>query len=220
MKALFFSYILLSTYLSFSQNLGLSEDKRDNKKYKTVVIGDQTWMAENLNASTFRNGDKIPMAKNEEDWWKASEEGKPIWSYYQFDSKNGNQYGKIYNWYAVNDPRGLSQEGWHIPSDQEWTIMENYLGGNENAGKKLKSTENWNSDGNGTNESGFSAIPVTGFNLDGGFYFEHGSEGNWWTSTESNSDLAFLRSLSNENDQLFSNELYKSSGFSVRCVKD
>jgi uncharacterized protein (TIGR02145 family) len=174
-------------------------------------------MAENLDATTFRNGDKISIAENEGDWWKAYEEGKPMCSYFRFDKKNGVEYGKIYNWYAVNDLRGLSQEGWHIPSDQEWTILENYLGGDENAEKKLKYTEYWNSNGNGTNESGFSAIPVTRFNLDGGFYFEHGSEGNWWTSTDSNSDLAFLRSMSNENEQLIRNELDKSSNFRSLC---
>ena len=109
--------------------------------YKSVKIGTQTWMAENFNASTFRNGDPIPEAKTKEDWEQAGKEGKPAWCFYENDPKNGAKYGKLYNWYAVNDPRGLAPVGWHIPTDVEWTTLENYLG--DDAGKKMKSTSGW-----------------------------------------------------------------------------
>jgi uncharacterized protein (TIGR02145 family) len=111
--------------------------------YKSVKIGSQTWMASNLNVSTFRNGDAIPEAKTEDEWEKAGKEGKPAWCYYDNYPKNGAKYGKLYNWYAVNDPRGLAPVGWHVPSDTEWTSLEDYLGDDE--GQKMKSTSGWNS---------------------------------------------------------------------------
>jgi uncharacterized protein (TIGR02145 family) len=111
--------------------------------YKSVKIGTQTWMAENLNVSTFRNGDPIPEAKTDEEWKKAGKEGKPAWCYYDNDPKNGAKYGKLYNWYAVIDPRGLAPAGWHIPSDAEWTTLGDQLG--SDPGKKMKSTSGWDS---------------------------------------------------------------------------
>jgi uncharacterized protein (TIGR02145 family) len=110
--------------------------------YKSVKIGTQTWMAENLNVERFRNGDLIPQAKTNEEWEKAGKEGKPAWCYYDNDPKNGAKYGKLYNWYAVNDPRGLAPAGWHIPTDAEWTTLGDQLGSD---GKKMKSTSGWNS---------------------------------------------------------------------------
>lgn len=111
--------------------------------YKSVKIGTQTWMTENLNVPTFRNGDPIPEAKTDEEWKQAGENQQPAWCYYENDPKNGTKYGKLYNWYAVSDPRGLAPTGWHIPTDAEWTTFENQLG--DDAGKKMKSTSVWNS---------------------------------------------------------------------------
>jgi TolA-binding protein len=110
--------------------------------YKSVKIGTQTWMAENLNVSTFRNGDPIMEAKTNEEWEKAGKEGKPAWCNYENDPKNGAKYGKLYNWYAVNDPRGLAPAGWHVPSDAEWTTLGDQLG--DEASNKMKSTSGWN----------------------------------------------------------------------------
>jgi uncharacterized protein (TIGR02145 family) len=126
---------------SFSKTKGSFIDSREDNVYKTIVIGTQTWMAENLNESTFRNGDEIPEAKSNEEWVKAGKEGKPAWCYYENDPKNGAKYGKLYNWYAVNDPRSLASEGWHIPNDTEWTIIENCLG--VDAGMRMKNTIGW-----------------------------------------------------------------------------
>jgi uncharacterized protein (TIGR02145 family) len=109
---------------------------------KSVKIGTQIWTSENLNISTFRNADPIPEARTDEEWKKAGEEGKPAWCYYDNDPKNGTKYGRLYNWYAVNDPRGLAPEGWHVPSEEEWKTLENYLG--VDPGKKMKSTSGWN----------------------------------------------------------------------------
>jgi uncharacterized protein (TIGR02145 family) len=104
-------------------------------------------MTENLNVATFRNGDPIPEAKTKEEWEKAGQEGKPAWCYYENDPKNGAKYGKLYNWYAVIDPRGLAPTGWHVPTDAEWGILSDFVGeestlGNT-AGKKMKSTAGW-----------------------------------------------------------------------------
>ena len=113
----------------------------------TVKIGNQEWMTNNLNVSTFRNGDAIPEAQTSEAWEKAREERKPAWCYYDNDPANGAKYGKLYNWFAVNDSRGLAPAGYHIPTDAEWTTLENYLG--NDAGNKMKSTSGWKSYTNG-----------------------------------------------------------------------
>jgi uncharacterized protein (TIGR02145 family) len=109
--------------------------------YKTVTIGNQVWMAANLNVSTFRNGDAIPQVTSDAEWEAAGKNKQPAWCYYDNDPKNGTKYGKLYNWYAVNDPRGLAPAGYHVPTDAEWTTLENFLGDDE--GKKMKSTSGW-----------------------------------------------------------------------------
>jgi len=104
---------------------------------QTVTIGTQEWMTENLDVSTFRNGDSIPEAKTNEEWKRAGELKQPAWCYYDNVPKNGTIYGKLYNWYAVNDARGLVPKGYHVPSDEEWTILTDFLG--SDAGTKMKS---------------------------------------------------------------------------------
>jgi len=105
-----------------------------------IKIGAQTWAAKNLDVSSFRNGDAITEAKTTAEWTAAGEQGKPAWCYYENDPANGAKYGKLYNWYAVNDPRVLAPKGWHMPSDEEWTILTDYLGGENGAGTKMKSS--------------------------------------------------------------------------------
>ncbi|MBU3715371.1 MAG: hypothetical protein FGM46_10580 [Ferruginibacter sp.] len=191
---------------------------------QTVTIGKQVWMSENLNVEKFRNGDAIPEAKTAEEWKKAGEEGKPAWCYYenrsiQDDPENGEKYGKLYNWYAVNDPRGLAPKGWHIPSDDEWTILANFLGGAKVAGDKMQSKTGWNDGGNGSNSSGLSGLP-------GGNRYYHGPFTNiglygfWWSSTEDNTSNAWLRFLSYNNGSVGRYSSGKPNGFSVRCVRD
>jgi uncharacterized protein (TIGR02145 family) len=112
---------------------------------QTVTIGTQVWTTKNLDVSTFRNGDVIPQASTDEAWEAAGENKQPAWCYYDNDPKNGTKYGKLYNWYAVNDPRGLAPEGYHIPTDAEWTVLTDYLGGERSESKKMKSTSGWDS---------------------------------------------------------------------------
>jgi len=126
----------------FSFLLGLSVLQA---QVKEVKIGTQVWMAENLNVFYFKNGDAIPVVKTAEEWKKAGENKQPSCCYYENNAENGKTYGLLYNWYAVNDARGLAPAGYHMPTNAEWTTLSNYLGGKEVAGTKMKSTSGWKS---------------------------------------------------------------------------
>ena len=110
---------------------------------QSVIIGTQTWTTLNLDVATFRNGEIIPQAKTDEEWQAAGNNKQAAWCYFENDAKNGTKYGKLYNWYAVNDARGLAPAAWHIPTDEEWTVLSTFLGGEDVAGKKMKSTSGW-----------------------------------------------------------------------------
>ena len=112
---------------------------------RNVTIGTQVWTTKNLDVATFRNGDAIPEAKTNKEWEAAGENKQPAWCYYENNTANGTKYGKLYNWYAVNDARGLAPTGWHIPTYGEWTVLFTYLGVEDDAGKKMKSTSGWES---------------------------------------------------------------------------
>jgi uncharacterized protein (TIGR02145 family) len=205
--------------------------------FKTVVIDNQTWMAENLNVSTFKNGEPIPESKTDEEWERAGKRGEPAWCYYDNDPENGAKYGKLYNWHAVKDPRGLAPEGWHVPSDKEWKILSafyggekeplkkswrilsDFLGGVKGAGNKLKTTFGWKNNGNGSNESGFSALPG-GIRDSDGIFYNLGNYGGWWSANENNSSFAWLRYLSYDNIDVYRDDYGKANGFSVRCLRN
>ena len=114
-------------------------------KAQEIKIGTQTWSTKNLDVSKFRNGEAIPLAKTNAEWELAGQNQQPAWCYYENKGENGTKYGKLYNWFAVMDARGLAPNGYHIPSDAEWTILTDYLGGDSIAGAKMKSTSGWNS---------------------------------------------------------------------------
>jgi uncharacterized protein (TIGR02145 family) len=189
-------------------------------KAQTVTIGTQVWMTKNLDVSTFRNGDPIPEAKTNSEWEAAGENQQPAWCYYKNDPANGAKYGKLYNWYAVNDPRGLAPVRYHIPTDAEWTQLSEYLGGEDVAGKKMKSTSGWNENGNGTNESGFNGLPG-GCRSNLGNFELIGEHGYWWSSSEYDATFAWGRGLKDYNGNV--KRGYgpgKEGGFSVRCLRD
>jgi uncharacterized protein (TIGR02145 family) len=191
-----------------------SNDARESQAQKSeVIIGAQAWMANNLEITTFRNGDPIPQAASDEAWKIAGQNKQPAYCY------NGETYGKLYNWYAVNDPRGLAPEGWHIPTDAEWTQLSDYLGGERVAGKKMKSTSGWNNKGNGTNESGFNGLPG-GYRGNFGSFSNHCNYGCWWSASEDSTGLAYSRDLSRSIDYLYRFSSFKERGFSVRCLRD
>ncbi len=130
------------------------------QNFKTVKIGEQVWMVENLNVNKFLNGDPIPEAKTDEEWIKGGEEGKPAWCYNENKTENATTYGVLYNYFAVKDPRGIAPKGWHVPADNEWETLINNLGGEYKAGKKMRSQNGWINKGNGTNESNFTALAL------------------------------------------------------------
>jgi uncharacterized protein (TIGR02145 family) len=184
-----------------------------------VTIGNQVWMAENLNVDKFRNGDPIPEAKTDEEWKRAGENQQPAWCYYDNDPNNGTKYGKLYNWFAVNDPRGLAPNAFHIPSDADWTILNDYLGGEGVAGTKMKSTSGWSQNGNGTNSSGFSGLPGGYRNYDGSFNGV-GNTGFWWSSSEDETDGAWDRYLDSSDGKVDRGGGSKETGVSVRCLRN
>jgi uncharacterized protein (TIGR02145 family) len=175
--------------------------------------------------SKFRNGDVIPEAKTYEEWRNAGHRGLPAWCYYENKTENGEKYGKLYNWFAVNDPRGLAPDGWHVPSDNEWSILIDFLGGNDIAGKKMKSTSGWNKislfkSGNGSNESGFTGLPG-GYRDNDGSYYDIGTIGYWWSSSESYSDYDAWNCNLYYNYGIASRDGYfKENGLTIRCLRD
>jgi uncharacterized protein (TIGR02145 family) len=197
-----------------------SKSGPDNKSkdFGTVRIGSQTWAVVNLNVSTFRNGDSIPEAKTNKEWATAGESGKPAWCYYNNDLSKGLKYGKLYNWYAVNDPRGLTPVGWTLPSGADWATLIYFLGGQGMAGNKIKSISGWNDGNNGTNESGFEGLPG-GYRVENGTFLNFGSIGTWWSSTESKSLSAVDYYLA-MSGSLSSSSSPKQRGESVRCLRN
>jgi len=190
-----------------------------------VKIGRQKWMGTNLDVYKFRNGDSIPEAKTEEEWKKARDNKQPAWCYNDFDPSQGSKYGKLYNWYAVNDARGLAPNGWHVPSRSEWDTLTNYIG-EYYTDKRMKSENGWKNGRNGTNLSGFSGLPGGSLNQYT-MFVEPGLQGSWWSSTETNDDFQGIRyyaySLSmryDDSEVKFEFLNTKSDGLSVRCVKD
>ena len=181
----------------------------------------QSWMTKNLDVATYRNGDPIPKVTDNAAWAALT---TGAYCYYNNDSATyAATYGKLYNWYAVNDPRGLAPEGWHVPTDFDWTTLENCLGGAAVAGGAMKETGtiHWTTPNTeATNISGWAGLPggYRGFN---GTFSVVGFYGYWWSSTEDDTTNAWYRDLSYNNGNIFRSGVDKNGyGFSVRCLRD
>lgn len=178
------------------------------------------WSLKNLNVSTFNNGDSIPEAKSNEAWIKAAIDGKPAWCYYKNDPANGPEFGKLYNWYALNDIRGLVPKGYHIPTKEEWSSVINFYGGEQTAGHVMKSKNGWDKNGNGNDSIGFCILPAGfRFNLKGEFLYQ-GKYGMFWTSSLAEDDNAWVFFLSAADSTATSVYYKKGCGMSVRYIKD
>jgi uncharacterized protein (TIGR02145 family) len=201
-------------------------DPRDNQIYKTIMIGNQVWMAENLRADRYNDGTSIPLVTVDTLWWELT---TPAYSWYNNDkAANMIPYGALYNWHAVNTGK-LCPVGWHVPSDAEWTILADFLGGMSLAGDKLKEAGDttWKSffhdeSINPTNSSGFTAFPGgSRSGSEGQPDFDNmGYEGSWWSSTADYENFAFRILIQGKWNQLYRDEVFTSVGFSVRCLKD
>ena len=208
----------------------------DGNVYQTINIGNQLWMSENLKATHYRNGDAISHVTDDTQWGNNSNIGK--YCSYENNDTYVSTYGRMYNWYAANDSRGLAPEGWHLPTDEEWKELEMYLGMSQadvddsswrgtNEGIELKATSGWNNyfdgtSGNGTNESGFSALPG-GRRIATGDFGELGNYAYFFTATEApdidGSSTAWNRGISS-GKRITRDYGYKDLGMSVRCLKN
>jgi uncharacterized protein (TIGR02145 family) len=199
----------------------------DGNVYKTIIIGTQTWMAENLKTTKYNDGTAIPLVTDGVAWTALT---TPGYCWYNNDAGSYKDiYGALYNWYTVNT-RKLCPIGWHVPSDAEWTTLTNYMGDNVVGGKlKETGTIHWQSPNKGaTNESGFTALPGAFFSSLG-IFFDLGIEGGWHSSTENYHVLPDNRGAGYQLDTwlVYSDGVNivpvvpgKKEGFSVRCVKD
>lgn len=202
----------------------------DGYTYKTVKIGDQEWFAESLKTTVYANGDEIPYSRTDESW-TTLEEGMRC-SYDHEEAMNA-KYGQLYNWYAVDDERGLCPTKWHVPSEEDWKDLEVFLGmsrvdvslegdrgsGELGIGTKLKARGGWQKDGNGKDDIGFSALPG-GYrtSFDGKFYND-GFYGYWWSSSP-NGGSAWYRYLNNYGPAIVRVNSVPKVGLSVRCLRD
>lgn len=193
-----------------------SNDETPIEMADTVVIGSQVWMTVNLNTLTFRNGDTIFQAKSNAEWTSAAKSKTPAWCYLNNDSANGEKHGKLYNYWAVVDKRGLAPDGWRIPGDEDFAILLQEIGASN--GDKLKSTSGWENGGNGSNSSGFRA-EASGYRNATGLFNPMGRLTCWWTSTEKSSGSSWGYKLVAADNNFKQDDFYKQSGLSVRCIK-
>jgi len=237
------SFLALLGFASFrvkeyvDRSLSIAEMVKDidGNSYNTVKIGDQVWFVENLKVARFRNGDTIPEAGTKESWAKANYMGQPAWCHVNNDSSTDSLYGKLYNWYAVSDPRGLAPDGCRIPSYDDWVRLRSLFESPFKAGASLKHTSYRSStrtDPPPTNESGFSAVPGGQRFHDGSLWFSFGNEPKpvypnydecsiWSITTYRVSpNHAWSVSVHRVNNDFRIKESQKGCGFSVRCLID
>ena len=210
--------------------------------YATVQIGEQCWFGENLRTELYANGDSIPAGLSGPEWNSTISGASavygedPVCDNYSPDGDACDEiwslieYGRLYNWYAVDEGQGLCPTGWHVPGDSEWMTLESELGMSwqdtseegwrgTNQGTQMKTSYGWFSSGYGNNLSGFSGLPGGDRSPNGSFDYA-GYSGSWWSSSSSNSTLAWCRYLAFEQPGVFRNDVNKRDGFSVRCIKD
>ena len=240
----FITWNVLEEFEVLSGNNIVFQVRATSNELLTVKIGSQEWTKKNLDVSTYRNGDIIPEVKDLNEWSKLT---TGAWCYYDNDPKNGKIYGKLYNWYAVNDPRGLAPEGYHVPSEDEWKELVNFLGGIKNASDKMKEIGfiHWESPGEysyltnpetpANNSSNFTGLPGgarsdSRYILGSGGFHGIGTDAYWWSSSKwdytnqyykpTQVVEAFGLNLANLNDNVYYQVVEFNNGRSVRCIRD
>ncbi len=201
------------------QKSGTASDVEGNVYRYMEMCDGKEWMIENLNVSHYNNGDEIPQVQDPQEWAKLK---TGAWCYYLNDSSYGPVFGKLYNWYAVNDPRGIAPQGWRVATKEDWKQLTDCLGGENVAGGKLKQigSSHWMSPNVGAvNTSGFSALPGGGRSSKGDFTMVD-NLGVFWTTTNHDELQAWIRHLSYSNTYVVEFYNDKRNGFSVRVLKE
>jgi len=218
MKMSFWFLGFLAALTLFQNCSKESDSDANNISIPNVTIGQQIWSLKNLDVTTYRNGDPIQQVTTVQEL-AATRNG--AWCYYQNDPTNGTLYGKMYNWYAANDPRGLVPQGWHLPSQGEWNILATFLGGNMIAGGKLKSTSGWDAPNAGAdNSSGFTALPGGTAYVSAGFAAKGSSAQFWGASTGSDTLTGFVIGLLSFDQQVRQIITDRRDAQYVRCIKN
>jgi uncharacterized protein (TIGR02145 family) len=196
----------------------------DGNTYKTIYIGTQQWMAENLKVTKYSDGTTIPNITDNIQWTKLT---SGAWCYHTNDINNNDKYGKLYNWYAVstniNGNKNVCPSGWHVPTDAEWTVLTDYLGGKTVAGSKMKEIGNTNwkiPNTDATNTSLFTGLPAGKRDYDNGGFYPLGLNSFWWSNSESYINQSYARQLSSSGGTCYIEHIYQKSGLSIRCLKD
>jgi len=213
-------YILLL----FALSLGTTVTDIDGNVYETVLIGEQLWMAENLKVTHYNDGSEIPNITNNGEWGGLS---NGAYGDYNNNPTNSETYGRLYNWHTVNDDKGVCPDGWHVPSDEEYTIITDYLGGESVAGGKMKEAghEHWNYHSDevteeATNESGFTGLPAGFRHNSTGNYNNMGTGGYFWSPSELSINNERYRFLSTYSSGVNRSLIDKQCGVSIRCLAD
>ena len=197
-------------------NTNLTVTDIDGNIYHTITIGTQTWFVENLKVTHYRNGNAINNVTGNTQWAGLA---TGAWCYYNNSNSNNSIHGKLYNWYSITDTRNIAPNGWHVPTDDDWTILRNYLDDNV-AGGKLKSTTLWSSPNSGANNSTEFTAYASGIRDENGIFKELGNTTRFWSTTDYlpiaawNCGLFYNYTIASRDGN------YKQCGFSIRCVKD
>lgn len=213
-------------YTSIGTSVGIFQNSLtdiDYNVYKTVKIGTQTWMVENLKTTKYNDGTIISKITDKNKW---SNIDSGAWTYYNDNVSNNDKYGKLYNWFAIKNNtvgnKNICPVGWHVPNEIEWSILIEHLGGESVTGGKMKEVgfTSWqNPNSEATNSSLFTGLPG-GIRNSNGYFDDIGSNGYWWSSNQANTKNAWFRKLYSYDDAIGRDDLNKNCGLSIRCIKD
>ncbi len=212
--------LLILLTLFFTACQPANEEQPPEEYFESVKIGNDTWMVKNLDVVTYRNGDTIPETREVKAWLTTTNGG---WCVYNNDTSYLDDLGRIYNWHAINDPRNIAPEGWHVATNNEWQALINTLGGVDSAGATLKDVgfTYWAPPNTGaTNSTGFTAYAGGYRSETDGSFKDLGGFGFWWLNSEGSPGYAYTMSLSTITEKAYTGENLKSFGAYVRCVKD